>query len=386
MPKSRKLFLTDYALTPLERIPACGILCERDRIIGTGGATAFSLLEEGLEIHDFTDCYAVPGFIDSHIHGISTFDSSNPDPTGETLAKMSLALVRHGVTTFCPTMVSRPAKEMLHVASALAEMIDRGVEGADIAGIHVEGPFLSMSKRGSQDAEAILETIDLGLAREIMEAGKGKIRIMTFAPELENADKLVELMLEHHVIPSMGHSLATEEQTYRCIDAGAHRCTYIFNGMPQLHHRESSLTSVALCDDRVAIEMISDGLHIHPRFVDLTTRCKPPDKIIGISNGVASLETPVAAEDNKDVVTTSDGIITGSTMTLENSWKHLISYAGMKPSLAASCFTVNPAANLGLTNRGELLPGRRADIVFFDLKTNQVRATVVRGEVIYRKS
>lgn len=180
MAKSRKLFLTDYALTPLERIPACGILCERDRIIGTGGATAFSLLEEGLEIHDFTDCYAVPGFIDSHIHGISTFDSSNPDPTGETLAKMSLALVRHGVTTFCPTMVSRPAKEMLHVASALAEMIDRGVEGADIAGIHVEGPFLSMSKRGSQDAEAILETIDLGLAREIMEAGKGKIRIMTF--------------------------------------------------------------------------------------------------------------------------------------------------------------------------------------------------------------
>ncbi|MBO5681676.1 MAG: N-acetylglucosamine-6-phosphate deacetylase, partial [Lentisphaeria bacterium] len=216
--------------------------------------------------------------------------------------------------------------------------------------------------------------------------GKGKIRIMTFAPELENADKLVELMLEHNVIPSMGHSLATEEQTYRCIDAGAHRCTYIFNGMPQLYHRESSLTSVALCDDRVAIEMISDGLHIHPRFVDLTTRCKPPDKIIGISNGVASLETPVAAEDNKDVVTTSDGIITGSTMTLENSWKHLISYAGMKPSLAASCFTVNPAANLGLTNRGELLPGRRADIVFFDLKTNQVRATVVRGEVIYRKS
>ncbi|MBO5958568.1 MAG: amidohydrolase family protein [Lentisphaeria bacterium] len=383
MAKSRKLFLTDYALTPLERIPACGILCQQDRIIATGGATAFSLLEDGLEIHDFTDCYAVPGFIDSHVHGIDTFDATNPDFAEDTLAKMSQALVRHGVTSFCPTMVSRPAKEMLQIASTLAEMTNRGVQGADVAGVHVEGPFLNMEKRGSQAAEAILEKIDLGLAREIFEAGRGLIRIMTFAPELENADKLVELMLEHNVIPSMGHSLATEEQAKRCIDAGAHRCTYIFNGMPQLYHRESSLTSMALCDDRVAIEMISDGLHIHPRFVDLTTRCKPQNKIIGISNGVASHKLDT---DQNEVVTTSDGIITGSTMTLENSWKHLISYAGMKPSLAASCFTVNPAANLGLTNRGELLPGRRADIVFFDLKTNQVRATVVRGEVIYRKT
>lgn len=383
MAKSRKLFLTDYALTPLERIPACGILCERDRIIGTGGATAFSLLEDGLEIHDFTDCYAVPGFIDSHIHGIGPVDASDPDCAADTLARMSLALVRHGVTTFCPTIISRPADEMLKIAASLAGMADRGVQGADIAGIHVEGPFLSMGKRGSQDAEAILEKIDLGLAREIFEAGRGKIRIMTFAPELENAEKLVELMLAHNVIPSMGHSLATEEQTYRCIDAGAHRCTYIFNGMPQLYHRESSLTSVALCDDRVAIEMISDGIHIHPRFVDLTTRCKPQDKIIGISNGVATREE-VTAEN--EVVTTSEGIITGSTMTLENCWKHLISYAGMKTERAASCFTVNPARNLGLFERGELRPGRQADIAFFDLKTNQVRATVVRGEVIYRKS
>ncbi len=386
MAKSRKLFLTDYALTPLERIPACGILCERDRIIGTGGATAFSLLEEGLEIHDFTDCYAVPGFIDSHIHGIGSFDSTNPEESQETLAKMSLALVRHGVTAFCPTIVSQPAEKMIRVVTTLAAMSEKGAEGADVAGIHVEGPFLSMEKRGSQDAAAIQDKIDLGFARELLEAGRGKIRIMTFAPELDQAEKLVELLREYNVIPSMGHSLATEEQTYRCIDAGALRCTYIFNGMPQLYHRESSLTSVALCDDRVAIEMISDGLHIHPRFVDLTTRCKPPDKIIGISNGVASVEAPAAAEENKEVVTTSEGIITGSTMTLENSWKHLMSYAGMKPSLAASCFTVNPAANLGLANRGELLPGRQADIVFFDLKTNQVRATVVRGEIIYRKS
>ena len=378
MGNGRKLYLTDYALTPLEKIPTGGILCERDRIIATGGASSFSLIDEGLEIHDFTDCYAVPGFIDSHIHGIGTWDATKPDISQDTLEQMSLALVRHGVTSFCPAMLSRPREEMLASVASLSAMLEKGVHGADIPGIHLEGPFISMEKRGSQDPAGILEKIDFGLARELMQAGNGRIKIITFAPELENADKLVELMLEYGVIPSMGHSLATEEQTLRCVDAGARRCTYVFNGMPQLYHRESSLTSVALGDDRITVEMICDGLHIHPRFVDLTVRCKPHNKIVGISNGVA------AVSNSQNVVTTSDGIISGATMTLENSWRHLMTYTQMDPSLAAACFTCNPAADLGLITRGELLPGRRADITFFDSKTNQVRATVVRGEIIYQ--
>ncbi len=378
MGKNRKLFLTDYALTPMEKIPTGGILCEKDRIIGIGGASAFSLLEEGLEIHDFTDCYAVPGFIDSHIHGIGTYDAGAlSEPSEDLLEKMSLELVKHGVTSFCPTMLSHPGDEMISGVSALAEMIERGISGADVPGIHVEGPFINREKRGSQDPEAIRETIDFGWARELMQAGNGRIKIITFAPELEGADKLVEMMLEYGVIPSMGHSLATEEQTLRCVDAGAQRCTYVFNGMPRLYHRESSLTAIALSDDRITVEMICDGVHIHPRFVNLTARCKPADKIIGISNSVASLS-------NQDVVTTSDGIITGATMTLENSWRHLMTYTQMAPAQAAACFTRNPAANLGLLSRGELLPGRRADIAFFDSRTNQLRATAVRGEIVYQ--
>ncbi len=377
MGKQRKLFLTDYALTPLEKIPAGGILCERDRIIGVGGASAFSLEEEGLEIHDFTDCYAVPGFIDSHIHGIGPYDAGKQTESPDTLEKMSLELVKHGVTSFCPTMLSRPGDEMISCVTTLAEMIERGISGADIPGIHVEGPFINPAKCGSQNPESIREKIDFGWARELMQAGNGRIKIITFAPELENAEKLVELMLEYGVIPSMGHSLATEEQAFRCVDAGAQRCTYVFNGMPRLYHRESSLTTVALFDDRVTVEMICDGVHIHPRFVDLTARCKPFDKIIGISNSVSSVS-------GEEIVTTSDGIITGATMTLENSWRHLMSYTQMDLTLAAACFTCNPAANLGLISRGELRPGRRADIAFFDSRTNQLRATAVRGEIVYQ--
>lgn len=376
----------------MEKIPTGGILCERDKIIAIGGASAFSLLEEGLEIYHLEDCYALPGFIDSHIHGIGDFDAGRPDAAGDTLHCMSAQLVKRGVTSFCPTIVSKPPEVLLPAIGLLADMVDRGFQAADGAALHIEGPFINKAKRGSQNPDAIRETVDLGFAREIIEAGRGRIKLMTFAPELEHADKLVELMLENGVIPSMGHSLADERDTLRCIDAGARRCTYIFNGMPQLYHRESSLTTIALLDDRVAVEMICDGTHLHPRFVDLTARCKPFDKIIGISNAVASPDLPAAdrqagpdaSERPGAIVRGSDGIITGAVMTLENSWRHLMSYSGMDTSRAAACFTSNPAADLGLITRGELRPGRRADIAFFDSKTNRVRLTVVRGNLIYR--
>lgn len=394
MGKDRTLFLVDHCLTPLEKISSAGILCEKDRIIAVGGASAFSLEEEGLAVQHLNGCYALPGFIDSHIHGIGRFNSNTPDIKENTLRQMSALLARHGVTTFFPTLLSKPKKEMLQDIDSLTGMIEQGFEAADAPGLHLEGPFINPEKRGSLDSGGIMETIDLGLANELFQTGKGRIKVMTFAPELKNSVRLIELMLENGVIPSMGHSLADGAQTLNCIDAGALRCTYIFNGMPQLHHRESSLTTVALTDDRVTVEMICDGVHIHPRFVNLTARCKPPEKIVGVSNSVASPEhsgpaSSVAGAQTDPaapvpVVATPEGIISGATITLENSWQHLMNYAKMDQKLAALCFTRNPAVNLGLITRGELLPGRRADITFFDNTTDRVRMTVVRGKIIYR--
>lgn len=380
MGKNRKLFLTDFCVTPMEKIISCGILCERGNILAIGGASAFSLMEDGLEIIRIPKCYAIPGLIDSHIHGISYFDAAGICENENVLAQMGGEVVKHGITSFCPTLASRPKEEMLKIISKLAEAIEKGGLPADVPGIHLEGPFLNPEKRGSQDERWICSQIDLGYARELLHAGNGKIKLFTFAPELEGAEKLIELMMLHGAIPSMGHSLANEEQTLRCIDAGAQRCTYIFNGMPQLYHRESSLTSVALTDDRVSVEIISDGTHVHPCFVNMAARCKPHDKIIGISNNIALTN---GAETKDGVITTKDGILAGTTMPLEKSWAQLASFARIQPRLAAECFTRNPAINLGLITRGELLPGKRADISFFDIKTRAVRMTVVRGEIKY---
>ena len=379
--KRRILFLLDHCLTPFERIESCGILCEKDTIIAIGGETAFSLEEPGLEIVKLPDAYGLPGFIDTHIHGLDA--NVTPDFSGDRnpVREMSRILARHGVTTFFPTIVSLPRETMIAQVDAICSTIQSGYQYAEPQAMHLEGPFINPQKRGDQISSNI-SPVDLGFARELFEAGHGRIKVMTFAPEMPNAIKLVELMLEHGVIPSMGHSLATESETLKAIDAGAHRCTYIFNAMPAIHHRSSSLTAIALTDDRVTIEIIVDGLHLHPTIVNMIVRCKPADKIVVISNAVL-LENGRSAETQPEIIRTGEGVISGSTMTLENSWLHLLNYGNMEESLAAACISTNPAKDLGLITRGELRPGKRADITILDKKTNRVRMTVSRGNIIY---
>ena len=379
--KRRILFLLDHCLTPYERIESCGILCEKDTIIAIGGETAFSQDEPGLQIVKLKDAYGLPGFIDTHIHGLEA--NAVPDFAGDRdpVQVMSWILARHGVTTFFPTIVSQPRDAMIAQVDAMCSSIQRGYQFAEPQAMHLEGPFINPQKRGDQVA-ANISPVDLGFARELFEAGHGRIKVMTFAPEMPNALKLVELMLEHGVIPSMGHSLATESETLKAIDAGAHRCTYIFNAMPSIYHRSSSLTAIALTDDRVTIEIIVDGLHLHPTIVNMIVRCKPADKIVVISNAVI-LEHLYENGAEPEIIRTGEGVISGSTMTLDNSWLHLLSYGNMNKSLAAACISTNPAKDLGLITRGELRPGKRADITILDSRTNRVRMTVSRGNIIY---
>lgn len=385
MAKSRKLFLSDYCLTPFENIPSSGILCDGEKIIATGGATAFSLSEPGLEVIKLENTYALPGFIDSHIHGAGGFDSLDACKENYSINGMCSFLAKHGVTTFFPTLVSAPRELMLKSIDALAKIVENTYDGADPAGMHLEGPFINPEKHGSQEEQHISK-IDLGYARELIEAGQGRIKLITFAPELDKADELITLMLEHGVIPSMGHSMADEKSVLRAIDAGARRCTHLYNGMPQLHHRRSSLTDVALTDNRVSIELIVDGAHIHPRMVDLASRAKPIGKLIGVSNSIEPTGSTLPNMDYLEeggLVLTGEGIIAGTTQTLETGWHHLVSYARMPRTVAAACFTSNPASDLGLITRGEIKPGKRADITFFDSNTNVVKLTVSKGRIVY---
>jgi N-acetylglucosamine-6-phosphate deacetylase len=161
--------------------------------------------------------------------------------------------------------------------------------------------------------------------------------------------------------------------------------------MPPLHHRSAGLTAIALTDDRIHIELILDGSHIHPVMVDLACRTKPKDKVIGISDAIqgTGLHDGIYHVGDSEVqidkgrVTTLDGTLAGSTMTLERGWRHLIAFTHLENTEASACLTYNPAKSIGLEERGELRPGKIADITFFDSKTNSVRLTISQGRIVY---
>ncbi|MCP4178808.1 MAG: N-acetylglucosamine-6-phosphate deacetylase [bacterium] len=385
----RTLFIADYSFTPEQKIINSAILCEDKKITAIGNASAFSPDPE-VSIFDLRGTYAVPGFIDTHIHGAGGFDTSTVDEGDEDFKLMCKTLGSHGVTSFLPTIVSRPTEKLLASISTFVKMLNKDYEGAAPDGIRLEGPYINMIKRGSQNGNFI-RPIDLGEVREIISTGKGKIKIMTFAPELENSIKLIEELKNNNIIPSMGHTMADENDVLKAIEAGAVHCTHLYNGMPVLHHRSVGIAGVALTDDRVTVEIILDGYHIHPRMIDIVCRTKPKDKIIGVSDAIqgAGMKdgtyhlgmTQIKVENGRAV--TNDGTIAGTTLTLEQGWSHLVSYSQLDIKDAAACLTINPARLLDLKDQGELSPGKDANIAFFNIKTNKALLTVRKGKIVY---
>lgn len=390
MARVRRMFCAKKLITPEQSIANGALLTENDSILAVGGISGFRR-EEKIEVFDFPNAYITPGFIDTHIHGAGGFDCSRAKDSINPFSAMCRILGSRGVTGFFPTVVADERQKMLENLSFLASEMKRPQQGAEAIGINVEGPFLNPDKCGAQPA-VYLSKIDLGFARELISAGEGLIRIMTFAPELENADKLIELLCENQVMPSMGHSCADEFSTLRAVDAGARCCTHLFNGMSPLHQRDIGLIGIALTDRRVTVELIIDGIHIHPRIVDLVCRCKRVDRLIGISDGTMASGMPngtytIGPAEIKvcdGFSQTEKGILAGSSSMLDTGWHSLMSCGHLSENDAAQSVTANPARFFGFDDRGVLLPCRRADLAIFEMATNRVLMTVRSGEIIYR--
>ncbi len=385
----RRLYIADYLLTPDKRVDHGGVLCENDRILAVGNVSAFTR-DPDIEIYEFPNAYITPGFIDTHIHGAGGFDCSSARTSPRNISNMGKILAERGMTGFVPTVVADRSEIMLENLSLLADLIDSEPEGAVPLGINIEGPFINSRKRGSQQEYAIKD-VDLGFAAELFSAGKGKIRLMTFAPELPGATRLVEFLSENNITASMGHTEANESQTLRAIAAGARRCTHLFNGMPPLHQRNMSVTSIALTDSRVTVELIIDGRHIHPRMVDLACRCKAADQLVGISDctmgaGMPNGEyrigpSPIKVENG--VSQTFQNVLAGTTTMLDTGWHSLMSCGHLQETQAAAAVTFNAARSIGLFDRGVLLPMKRADVAVFEQHTNRPLMTVCNGRIVY---
>ena len=332
------------------------------------------------------DGFVLPGLVDVHVHGGGGASFNGADP-----ASVGRAAAHHrgrGTTSVVASIVTDRPEAMLAAVSTAAEAAGQG----EVAGIHVEGPFLSRARCGAQDPRA-LRLPDPGLARELLAAGRGHLRVMTIAPELPGADDLARLLLEHEVVPAVGHTEADHDRVRGMLAATREALgrpglvTHLFNGMPALHHRDGgpvagALGAAATGDARV--ELIADGVHVADHMVRTVFDLLGPERVILVTDAMAAAGMPDGTYDlGPQRVVVRDGVarlgegapLAGGTSDLLAAVRRCVR-TGVDLVAAVAAATVNPARSLGL-DAGVLAPGGRADLVVTDADLRPVR--VMRG-------
>jgi N-acetylglucosamine-6-phosphate deacetylase len=318
---------------------------------------------------DVRDHWVVPGFVDLHNHGGggASFTSGTVEDILHGIRTHRL----HGTTTLVASTVTGDMDGLAHRAGLLSELAEQG----DIAGIHFEGPFISPCRKGAH-AEELLRDPDPAEVRKLIDAARGRAAMVTLATELPGGLDSVRLLAEHGVIAAIGHTDATYEQTVQAIGAGATVATHLFNAMPPLGHREPGPIAALLEDERIMVELINDGTHLHPASLQLAFRHAGADRVAfitdamdaaGFGDGLYSLG-PQAVEVVDGVARLVEGgSIAGSTLTQDRAFKRAVTVDRIPVEDAVAALSANPARLLGLHNRiGSLEPGKDADLVLLD--------------------
>ncbi|TWP53030.1 N-acetylglucosamine-6-phosphate deacetylase [Lentzea tibetensis] len=329
---------------------------------------------------DVSGNLVVPGFVDIHCHGGGGHAFTSDDP--EKVRRAAAAHRRHGTTTQIASLVSRPIPELADQVSALAEFVQDGL----IAGIHLEGPFMSPARCGAHDP-AILCPPDADSVTKLLDAGKGTVRMITLAPELEGAVAAVHQLVDNGVIAAIGHTDATEAQVRPAVDAGASVATHLFNGMRPLHHREPGPIGALLDDERVTVELICDLVHLHPTAVRLAARHAGIDRTVLVTDAIAAAGVGDGVYDVGGLeVRVVDGVPTlaggaalaGSTLTMDMAFRNAINSCGLSLVEAVHATSTRPATLLGLQT-GQLRAGYAADLVVLDAELKP-RDVLSKGE------
>jgi N-acetylglucosamine-6-phosphate deacetylase len=334
----------------------------------------------------------VPGFIDVHIHGAGGADAMDATPAA--LNKIAQHLVKEGTTAFLATTMTQ-SKQAIEAALKNAGEFIHSTENrtgqAEIIGIHLEGPFIHPKRKGAQPEEFILLPSPSQFD-EWQELAQNTIRIVTLAPEQENGIALVKHLAEHGVIASIGHSDANFQDVVAAVEAGASHVTHLFNGMRGLHHREPGTAGGALLLKELTVELIADGIHIHPKMIDLVFRLKDLDHAVLITDSMRAKWLPdgeselggqkVFVSDGK--ATLEDGTLAGSILKLNHGVKHVMEFANLTLPEVVKLVTMNPAKELGLHHRkGSIEVGKDADLVVLNEKCEPI-LTICRGGIAFK--
>ena len=389
-------FTAGRLLTPTDAVEHPLVLVEQGRVLKIS-ARGSRQVPAGVSALDFGDGVMAPGYVDLHLHGSAGYDVM--DDSAEALPAIERLLARHGVTSYFPTTVTAPMDTTLRALERLADAIEkrerecektRGRENADgkcralPLGIHLEGPFISHARRGVHPPDNLL-TPTLNLFEQFWQAARGRIRMMTIAPELEGAPEVIAEAVRCGVCVSLGHSDADFAAAERGIAAGARHATHTFNAMRPLDHRSPGILGAVLTDRRVSADIIADGVHLDPAIVKLFANAKGPEQTVLITDAISATGMPegryrlgsfeVEVRDGKCM---ADGKLAGSVLTMDRAVRNLARFAEWDLPRAVAAASRNPARVARIANKGALTVGVDADFVVLS-EEGEVWRTFVGG-------
>lgn len=335
---------------------------------------------------DATDCYVIPGLVDLHFHGCRGEDFSDATPDG--LQVMADYELSRGVTYICPAGMTLGEDQLMRICRNAAEHRKHAAHGAELVGIHLEGPFLSEAKKGAQNG-AYLHAPDAAMLHRLQEAAGGLVKLVTLAPELPGSLEFIHAA--EGITVSIGHTTADYETACMALDAGARHVTHLYNAMPPFTHRAPGVIGAAFDRPDTRVELICDGVHIHPSVVRATFRLFGAERVILISDSLRAAGMPDGQYTlgGQDIIvkgnrgTLMDGVtLAGSVTDLMGCLRQAVQF-GIPVADAVRAASYNPAQVLGILDRaGSLEVGKEASLVLLNKEDLSVRAILFRGAFV----
>lgn len=337
------------------------------------------------KVIDGTGLYAIPGLTDIHFHGCVGYDFC--DGSHEAIESMAKYQAKNGVTTICPATMTLREETLMKIAEAASNYENE--DGAILCGINMEGPYLSVKKKGAQNA-AFIRKPDIDMYRKMQEKSGNLIKLVAIAPEEEGAMEFIS-ELKDEVILSLAHTTADYDTAREALEKGASHVTHLYNAMPPFSHREPGVIGAACDMPDCNVELICDGIHIHPSVVRTTFKMFGDDRIILISDSMMATGMPdgeyslggqaVKVVANKATLVI-DGAIAGSATNLMDCLRNVVRNMEIPLETAVKCAAVNSAKAIGIDDKyGSITPGKIANIVLLD-KNLDIKSVILKGKEI----
>ena len=357
--------------------------------IKDGKIASIGNYNEGLELND--EYLVLPGFVDQHVHGAAGSDAM--DGTKEDLLKIANALASEGTVAYLATTMTQSVENITKALNAVKEYIEEGVEeGAEVLGVHLEGPFISLKHIGAQPLEYVAKP-SVEVFEQYQQASGNNIKLVSLAVEEEGALELVEHLAKTGVVASLGHTDATAADVEKAIKAGASNVTHTYNAMKPLHHREIGTVGSALLYNELNCELICDGIHVSVPAINLLRNSKPTEKLTLVTDAMRAKHMPdgewelggQAVFVKNGEARLAGGTLAGSVLKMNMAVKNIMKFTNATLEEAVKYASLNPAKNLGVDDvLGSIKESKNASFVVVDKDFNVV-LTIRNGVVVFER-